>query len=404
MPGRAPARDGASSQSRRVSDTAPFHWGNRPADPVDASYLIVPWLLYQHYGDRRTMAEHYDGLKAWVDCLTTQAEGGLVRYSYWGDWAPPVGEAVSGSIGASAVSRDTPGALMSTGHYLLSARLLSDMARVLGREADAAAYADLARRIAAAYDAAFWDEKAGGYGSNNQASNALSLALGLVPERRKGRVAESLVRDVMETHAGHLATGNLCTKHLLEQLAEHGRADVAWCVATQETYPSWGYMLAEGATTLWERWEKATGGGMNSHNHPMLGSVSSFFLKYLAGIAVDPLRPAWARFRVRPHIVGDLAWASAKLRTVRGPVEAMWQREDDRIVVRLAVPVGSTALVSVPKPTPGGTCRITEGGRAIWPGGARRAEADGIRDASDDGTWVRFTVGAGRYEFVAKGE
>jgi alpha-L-rhamnosidase len=400
----ADIHDAQCPRTGAITDTAPFRWGKRPADPVDASYLIVPWLLYQHYGDRRTMAEHYDGLKAWVDCLTTHAEGGLVRYSYWGDWAPPVGEAVSSSIGAGAVSRDTPGTLMSTGHYLLSTRLLSEIACVLGRKADAAAYADLARRIAAAYDAAFWDEKAGGYGSNNQACNALSLALGLVPEMRTARVVESLVRNVLETHGGHLATGNLCTKHLLEQLAEHGRADVAWSVVTQETYPSWAYMLAKGATTLWERWEKATGGGMNSHNHPMLGSVSSWFFKYLAGIAVDPLGPAWTRFRVRPHAVEGLTWASAKLRTVRGPVEAAWQRDGDRIVLRVTVPVGSTAVVSVPKPTPEGTCRITEGGRAHWPQGARQVGTDDIRDASDDGPWVRFTVGAGRYEFVAKGE
>jgi hypothetical protein len=116
---------------------------------------------------------------------------------------------------------------------------------------------------------------------------------------------------------------------------------------------------------------------------------------------VDPLGPAWTRFRVRPHVVDGLAWASAKLRTVRGPVGAAWQRDGDHIALQVTVPVGSTALVSVPKLSPDGT---TEGGCALWPRGARKAGADGIRDASEDGPWVRFTVSAGRYEFMAKGE
>ena len=145
----------------------------------------------------------------------------------------------------------------------------------------------------------------GGYGSNNQACNSFALFLGLANQEQVPRVVENLVNDV-KAHDYHLTTGNLCTKYLLEVLTEHGHIETAYRIATQETYPSWGYMLANGATTLWERWEYATGGSMNSHNHPMLGSVDSWMYKYLAGIIPDDQHPGFAGFTIRPYIPEDL--------------------------------------------------------------------------------------------------
>jgi alpha-L-rhamnosidase len=150
------------------------------------------------------------------------------------------------------------------------------MAEVLNRPADKQRYDVLANQVAEAFNREYWDEKAGGYGSNNQSANSFALFLGVVPKDRTARVVESLVKDVAE-HGGHLTTGNLCTKYLLEALADNDRADVAFDIVTQTTYPSWGFMMENGATTLWERWEHMTGGQMNSHNHPMMGSVSAWF-------------------------------------------------------------------------------------------------------------------------------
>jgi len=174
-----------------ITDNAPFKWGRRPADPVSASHLLLAWYLYQHYGDTHAMAKHFDGFKAWVDFLASNSDNLIVRYGSWGDWSPPIAFSTAGSIGA------------------------------------------------------------GGYGANNQAANSFALFLGVVPKERVPRTVENLARDV-EKHAWHLTTGNLCTKYLLEMLTEHGRVDVAYRVATQERYPSWGFMLANGATPLWE--------------------------------------------------------------------------------------------------------------------------------------------------------
>ncbi len=379
-----------------ITDTAPFRWGSRPADPVSVCYLLIPWLLYVHYGDTHTMAERYAGMKAWVDYLTSRTKDGIVEYSYYGDWAPPVKLGVPGSQGSSAVSRDTPGSLVSTACYAYSARLLSQIAAVLGNETDANTYRALASKIFERYNAGYWNEASGGYGTNNQACNAISLYMGLIPEERRERVVANLVENVVEHNAGHLTTGNICTKYLLEALTEAGRADVAYLIATQETYPSWGYMLANGATTLWERWELATGSGMNSHNHPMLGSVGVWFFRAVAGIQADPSGPGFERFDIRPNIVFGLSYAQATLKTIRGTIKCGWQVSEGALRLDLVIPTGSQARVFLPKQV--GTI-LKEGGTVLW-----RDEQP--EDYSQPGLRVRreaenviCVVGSGTYHF-----
>ena len=378
--------------SGAITDTAPFHWGRRPADPVSVCYLMIPWLLYVHYGDTHTMAARYAGMKAWVDFLTSQTEEHILGYSYYGDWSPPVNLGQAGSLGSSAVSKDTPGSLVSTACYAYSARLLGQIARVLGNTADAQAYLDLAGRITERYNALFWDELSAGYGSSNQACNAISLYMGLVPAERRERVVDNLVHNVVEKYNGHLTTGNICTKYLLEALTTADRANIAYQIASQETYPSWGYMLANGATTLWERWELASGSGMNSHNHPMLGSVAAWFYRALAGIQADPDGPGFQRFAICPNPVPGLAHARATLATVRGQIICGWQIANGRLDLDLTVPVGSQARIFLPVPQ-GGV--LQEGDTILWkderPGKAFTIHREG-------GNLI-FSVGSGEYHF-----
>ncbi len=386
-----------------ISDTAPYRWGSRPADPVSVCYLMIPWQLYLHYGDDRVLRDHYQGMKRWVDYLGSRAEGGILAYSYYGDWSPPIAESLSGSLGDSAVSKHTPGALISTGFYFYSAQLLAQIAWVLGYREDEAAYNALSQQIGAAYHRRFWDETRGGYGSNNQACNAFSIYMRLVPEACQARVLENLAWDVLELHQGHLTTGNLCTKYLLEALAEGGRGTAAFAVAAQETYPSWGFMLANGATTLWERWESRAGGGMNSHNHPMMGSVGSWFYKWLVGIQADPQGPGFTRLIVRPYPAKELAYARAALNTVRGRVEAAWEQNAQGFVLKVSVPVGSQARVSVPKPSGGEEFEIDESGKPAWRQGKPAGLADGVLEAWEEESYVTFQVGSGSYLFHRRG-
>jgi alpha-L-rhamnosidase len=374
-----------------ITDTAPFKWGMRPADPVSASYLLQAWFLYQHYGDTRALADHFDGFKAWTDFLASKSMDGIVTYGYYGDWAPPSAYTVEGSLGSSAVSKDTPVQLMSTGYLYYCSRLLSSMAQILGRKDDKTKYDALAQKVGEAFNREYWNDAVGGYGANNQSANSFALFLGLVPQKQVPRVVDNLVKDV-KVAGGHLTTGNLCTKYLLEALTTYGRADVAYEIVTQKTYPSWGYMLANGATTLWERWEELTGGGMNSHNHPMMGSVSSWFYKYLGGINTDPQAPGFKRIVIHPYPVGDLTWVRSEYTSMYGVIRSAWRREGKTFRLNLTVPVNTTATVYVPASN---VSHVTEGGNPA-------ASAAGVEWMRNEDGAVIFEVGSGDYEFVAR--
>ena len=333
-----------------ITCVAPFRFGMRPADPVSASYLILAEKCYEFYGDRQVIETNYDAMKKWTDYLLSRSENGILEYSYYGDWCPPRDYLMDPN--GSGVSRDTPGALMSTGYLYYCSRLISKMAGLLGKEADAARYSGIAGEVKEAFNRRFWDEEAGGYGSNNQACNSFAISLGMPSDEMGERALENLVEDV-KAHDYHLTTGNLCTKYLLEVLSEYGYEDVAYRIATQTTYPSWGFMLSMGATTIWERWEYLTGDAMNSHNHPMMGSIGSWFYKYLLGLVPDFDDPGFSTFTVKPCYPDGLDYASGSLKTVKGKISVSWERKGRSVSLKLTVPGNSTAVVYVPgKDTP----------------------------------------------------
>lgn len=331
-----------------ITDTAPFHWGFRPADPASAiSYLLIAFKSYEFYGNERIISQHYNGFKAWVNYLLSRTEDGIVNYSYWGDWSPPEKYGIPGSIGSGAVSKYTPGKLISTGYLYYCTRIISEIASILGNKKDKMFYQKIGRETAEAFNKVFWNEKVGGYGSNNQACNSFALYLGLVGERNKQRVLDNLVQDIISLNY-HLSTGNLCTKYLLEVLTENGYSEVAYKLVNQETYPSWGYMLANGASTLWERWENKTGGEMNSHNHPMMGSVGSWFFKYILGILPDLDGPGFEKFMIKPYIFNELDFAEGEFNSVKGSIKVAWRKVSDSFSLELTIPENSTAKVFIP--------------------------------------------------------
>ncbi|SFC66472.1 alpha-L-rhamnosidase [Parapedobacter composti] len=333
----------------RITDTAPYKVGGRPADPVSASYLLLALKSYDYYGNRQIIDAYYSGLKAWVDYLQTRTKDGIVDYSYYGDWAPPAEFGVAG-VGYGAVSKSTPGDLISTGFLYYCEKMISRMAAVLGKNADARNYADCAEKTALAFNRKFWNQESGGYGTNNQACNSFALVMGLADGDRNARTLENLVNDVI-AHDYHLTTGNIATKYVLEALTEGGYVDVAYKVATQKTYPSWGYMLEKGATTLWERWEYETGGSMNSHNHPMMGSVGSWLYKYLLGIVPNEEHPGFEQFVVRPYIPSGLDSCAGSYESIRGTIAVSWKKQRSRITLDVTVPGNSSAAIWVPVST-----------------------------------------------------
>ncbi len=374
----------------RITDTVPHIWGTRPADPAwGTAYPLLAWYMYLYYGDTRILAEHYDGLKAYGAFLQSQAPDGLLTFSNYGDWV---------------ALEPTPPAIISSFYYYYDILILADIAAVLDRPEEARAYRDLAGFIKKAFHAAFWDPKAKTYGNGTQTANALALFLDLAPEAEAGAAWGALVNDIVYTRDGHLTTGIIGTKVVMEVLEKYGNAALAYDLATRTDFPSWGYMIASGATTVWELWNRREGPGMNSHNHPMFASVGAWLYKSLAGINLDPKAPGFRKVRIAPQMVRDLGYASGSLGTVRGRLTSSWTRGDRNVGLEVEIPCGSEAEIVLPR----GVLRdvvLKEGGTVIWSGKKAAGSAAGIRavEESDPDNVVRIKAGSGRYAFELAG-
>lgn len=288
---------------------------------------------------------------------------------------------------------------MSTGYYYLNAVLLSKIARILHHEKDEKEYAKLAMKIKNAFQEKFFDAKTFMYAKGSQASNVFPLYLGIVPDQFKKAVMDNIVKDVVENRDYHLSTGNLCTKYMLEKLVEEGCADLAYQLVTQKTYPSWGYMISQGATTIWERWEYTTGGAMNSHNHPMFASAGSWFYKYLAGIQVDEHYPGFGRFTIRPVLPQGLQSANASLKTMMGTIESRWEQHRETVDFHIPIPFNTNADIYIPiRDNHDGMVTLYEGETMIWNGSPLVACPQGIRNARLSGAAsIALETGSGIY-------
>lgn len=369
-----------------ITCVAPFRFGMRPADPVSASYLLLAYKSYEFYANKQVIIDHFEGMKNWTDYLYLRTNNGIVDYSYYGDWCPP--RDFLQDPNGSGVSRDTPGRMISTGYLYYCAKILSEMAGIIGKEEEATLYLKMASEIRDAFNREYWNEQIGGYASNNQASNAFALYMGMVEEKNIRRVAAHLAEDVKRNDY-HLTTGNLCTKYLLEMLTEHGYAETAYKIVAQTTYPSWGFMLANGATTLWERWEYATGGAMNSHNHPMMGSVGTWFYKYVIGIHPDIRHPGFDEFVIRPVIFDELEFAEGELNTIKGLVKSAWRKKGASVYLDITIPHNAAATVYVPAKNAG---IVTESGR-------KTGKSKEITLLKEENGYAVFRVASGNYHF-----
>jgi alpha-L-rhamnosidase len=371
----------------RLSDTVPHVWGGENADPAWATaYPLIGWYMYQYYGDTRILEEHYDALKKYVEFLRSKAENGLVKFSSYGDWV--------------AIEK-CPGAIVSSFYYLYDVRILADAARVIGKTQDAALYDKLAAEIRTAFNKEYYDPKTGDYADGTQTANTLPLFLD-IPTAREGGAWGRLFDDVVYKHNVHLTTGIIGTKYIMEVLTRFGAPDLAYDIACKTDFPSWGYMIASGATTLWELWQNREGSSMNSHNHPMFGSVGAWFYKALAGINLAPGATGFEKILIQPQMVRDLTHASGSTMTVRGEVACAWSRTERSVRVEVTVPFGSEAEVVIPK-LGIRDIKVSEGGQTIWTGGDFIVGAAGVAGAVDKDGAIRVRTGGGRYVFVLEG-
>lgn len=331
------------SSDGSITCTAPFAFGCRPADPVCSSYLIAGWQAWLHTGNLEILAEGFEGFAAWNAFLRAHSENGIVTYSYYGDWAAPAYACPDEEYAVSAV---TPGILMSTGFYYYNSVLLAKIATLLEKPERAAEFEEEAACIRKAFLEKWYDPQTGRVGTGSQGCQAFALWLDILPEAGRAAAAELLHRDLVEK-GFRFTTGNLCTRYMLEMLTKYGYAEDAYTLLTREEYPSIGFMLQNEATTIWERFELKKNPLMNSHNHPMYGSLSYWFFACLAGLS--PQEGGWKRFSCAPCFPEKLLSASAGVPTPYGDVTLRWVRRYGRRYVYLQVPHGTRASVTLPE-------------------------------------------------------
>ena len=358
-----------------LADGAPA-WG-------DAG-VIVPWTVYQAYGDTGILQKHWPAMRRWMDYITSVNPDGLWlnrRNNDFGDWL--------------SIDADTPKDVLATAYYAYDASLMAQMARALGKSDEAAEYDALFAHIKAAFNTAYVGPDAKIKG-DTQTDYVLALRFHLLPEAQRSLAAQHLV-DNIKAKNNHLSTGFVGVGYLCPVLTDFGHNDTAYKLLLNDTFPSWGFSIKEGATTIWERWDGYTPEKgfqtpiMNSFNHYSLGSVGQWLFQSVAGIDTDPNRPGYKHILLSPHPGPGLSSASATYDSIRGPIGSDWKTENGQFVWDVTVPANTTATARIP----------TSDANSVREGGQKIDAASGIAAGPAEARAVVYELPSGTYHFTA---
>jgi len=324
-----------------ITDVAPSFWMKKPADPAwGSAFISIAWYLYLYCGDEQVLHRYFAHMQRYIEFLLSHADGGIVtELGTFGDWCAP----------GLVTSKKTGLPFISTWYLHHDLALMEKIAHVVGNEREEKRYRGMKERIGEALRERYWK---GTYMESlpmtpwdfpDQTSQAMALASDVLETEEAAGLAAYLDNLVAATSGDHVGTGIHGTKYLLEQLTRWGHQEKAFTIATQESYPGWLYMLREGATTLWERWEHITCEGMNSHNHIMLGSIDQWFYEKVAGIM--PMAAGWSEIGFAPARFTRLSFASATVDTPYGEAAVSWERNDARVHISMTVPQGTRGLL-----------------------------------------------------------
>ena len=329
-----------------VPNIIPDMWNNKLGGTTgwgDAA-VIVPWTVYQTYGDIRILEQQYESMKAWVDYMKKNAGDDYLWNQnrwHWGDWLAYHSD--KPDYAGSVTEKD----LIATAYFKYSTTLFSKAAEILGRKEDAKKYKALADKVKEAFIQEYITPN-GRLMSHTQTAYALALSFDLVPDHLIQKSANYFAADVKKF--GHLTTGFLGTPLLCSTLSKIGRDDLAYMLLNRKEYPSWLYPVTQGATTIWERWDtqKPDGtiiDGMNSFNHYAYGAIGEWMYNHIGGISIDPKKPGYKHILFNPHPGGGLTHANAEIKSLYGVVKSSWKIEHGIFIYNISIPPNTTGTV-----------------------------------------------------------
>jgi len=317
-------KTGQNPENGNIPHISPWACGGKDHAPDwSSAYILIPWYIYKHYGDKSILESHYENMKKFMNYLENTSENYISPKSRYGDWL----SAVEGWV------RGDP-ELTNTGFYYYCATIMVSIADELNKPEDAAGFSILSKKIKKAFNNKYFNPSACIYGDGSQFANAFPLFLDIVPNGYKEKVLNNLINDIEKQNQGHLTTGIFGTKYMPEVLSEMGRADVAYSLVTKEGYPGWEYMI-QNKTTLCEKWS-----GTVSHNHIMFGSIGAWFYRTLAGININESSSGKQKILFKPFMPEDMDHVKAWTETIRGIVGAEWRKESNTLTYKVEIPVG----------------------------------------------------------------
>lgn len=344
-----------------------YHWANGP--DWTSTIAIIPWNIYLFYGDPNILRECYDNIKRYVDHINAISPSGLTDWGL-GDWIP--------------IKSVAPKELTSSVYYFTDALILSKAANLLGKKEDHEKYASLASKIKDAINNTYLDTAKGIYGKGYQTEQCVPLYWGIVPDGLKQKVADNLAKSIMN-NGGKMDVGLLGTKAILNALSENGYADLAFELATKDKFPSWGWWIVNGATTLYENWPIDSKSDI-SLNHIMFGEIGAWMYKAPGGILADEKNPGFKNIILKPRFVKGLDRFEAVHDGPYGTIVSSWRREGESISYEVKVPANSTATLFIKAP------EVTEGGRKLSSNRYIKEEKN------DDGSRILY-LESGKYSF-----
>lgn len=334
----------ATSADGNPPKVAPECLNNGDGGPAWAdAATICPWAIYKMYDDLALLERQYPAMKAYVDFTTRRSTSDRLppsEFHAYGDWLD--------------VQDPTPNEVIYMAYWAQSTRLVAQTAELLGKQDDADRYTKLLDEIIAAFNREFVDAD-GRVRGNSQTAYVLALRYGMVSGKRYEQAAEHLI-DRIRSRNWHLSTGFIGTKDLMLVLAQIGRNDVAYRLVMNEDYPSWGFSIRHGATSIWERWDGWTpengfqNVGMNSFAHYAFGAVYQWMVEQIGGIQI--IEPGYKKFRIAPIPGGGLTYAKVKVESVRGVIQSDWEVKNDKIWMRVVIPPNTSCTVVVPTRNP----------------------------------------------------
>jgi alpha-L-rhamnosidase len=346
--------EGAQLENGLVPDIAPeyvpFVEGFRDSPEWGSACVILPWDMYEWYGDLDAVKRAYPMMTKYVAYLHKKAQDNIL-YHGLGDWYD-LGPKFPGE------AQLTPKAVTATSIYYFDVRLLGRMAALTGQDDDAQKYEAMAEEIRKAFNSKFLDPHKYVYSTGSQTASSMPLFFGMADDSIKPKLVANLVRSINENNKA-LTAGDIGYRYLLRVLEQEGYSNLIFEMNSRNDVPGYGYQLSKGATSLTESWAALK---YVSNDHMMLGHLMEWFYSGLGGIRQTALSGAYDTILIEPELAGDISWAETSYNSIHGEIATSWKRENDTLSLKVKIPVGCNAFVAIPQSDPS---QITESGTAL---------------------------------------